>query len=85
MESTSEKKRTRRSARGRTAKPGVQTTELWTVVGVLTASLAACLDADEPGVRIAGIVAMACLGCVLGGLYIWSRTKVKTASHDGGP
>ena len=62
-------------------KPGVLTTEFWSVVGVLTTSLAAALQADEASVRIAALIAMACLGCVLGGLYIWSRTRVKTSGH----
>lgn len=66
-------------------KPGVRTTEFWSVVATLAASLAACLQAEESSVRIAGIVAMACVGCVLGGLYIWSRTRVKTHENGGGP
>lgn len=67
-----------------TRKPGILTTEFWSVAGALAASLATCMLAAEPSVRIAGIVAMACLGCVLGGLYIWSRTQVKTWGNGGG-
>ena len=79
-----------RSGEQRTAppaarKPGILTTEFWSVAGALTASLTASMKAEEASVRIAGIVGTACLGCVLGGLYIWSRTQVKTWGNGGGP
>ena len=76
--------RTRPEPRSASAKPGVLTTEFWSVVGVLAASLTTALQADEASVRIAALIAMACLGSVLGGLYIWSRTRVKTSSTGEG-
>lgn len=69
---------TPKRSRRRRQRPGALTSEFWSVVGAMTASLTVCLQAEEAGVRITGIVALASVGCVLGGIYIWSRTRVKT-------
>ncbi|MBI4604680.1 MAG: hypothetical protein HY721_22185 [Planctomycetes bacterium] len=59
------------------AKPGVRTSELWTVVGTLATALAVSLGSENGWVQIAALGSMTCLGCVLGAAYIWSRTVVK--------
>ncbi len=64
-------------------KPGLLTTELWSFVVSLVASLTACLQAQDPGVQIAGVAALATVCCVLGGIYIWSRTQIKTRDRGG--
>ena len=61
----------------RPVKPGILTSELWTTVGALAAALATCLAAEDRTVQLAALGSLTCLGCVLGGLYIWSRTRVK--------
>jgi hypothetical protein len=61
----------------RSVKPGIQTSELWTTVGALAAALATCLASDDRAVKLAALGSLTCLGCVLGGLYIWSRTRMK--------
>ena len=61
------------------AKPGVLTSELWSVVFTVGAAVASCLTAEDRTVQLAALGAMTLLGCVLGGLYIWSRTRVKTS------
>jgi hypothetical protein len=60
----------------------VRTTEFWSLLGVLATALAACLTAEDRWVKLAALGTLTCLGCVLGGFYIWSRTRVKTGGLE---
>lgn len=62
-------------------KPGVLTSEFWGVVMALGTALVACMTSDDQMVKLAALGALTLLGSTLGGVYIWSRTRVKVGGR----
>ncbi len=67
---------------GAEPKPGFATSEFWSVVAAVATAFAACFSSGDRWVQIAALGALTVLGSVLGGLYVWSRTMVKTAARS---
>ncbi len=64
------------------SKPGFKTSELWSVAAALGTAVVACLSSDDRWVKIAALGALSVLGSVLGGLYVWSRTRLKSFKEE---